>query len=64
MQAGRRLSRFKQVGVLRWKIRADLPRCDDDCSSEREAADTMLPGKASKLQSLTDRTENRHWWAR
>ena len=28
-----------------------------------EAADTLLPGKASKLQLHVDRTVNRHRWA-
>ena len=28
-----------------------------------EVADTLLPGKASKLQSVIDRTANRHRWA-
>ena len=39
-------------------------RRDNECSSEREAADTLLPGKASKLQSGEDRTVNGHTWAR
>ena len=29
----------------------------------REAADTMLPRKASKLQLCDDRTDNGHTWA-
>jgi hypothetical protein len=29
----------------------------------REVVDTLLPGKASKLQSRIDRTANRHRWA-
>jgi hypothetical protein len=27
-----------------------------------EVIDATLPGKASKLQAMTDRTANRHWW--
>ena len=30
---------------------------------EREVVDTMLPGKASKLQVKRDRTLNRHRWS-
>jgi len=29
-----------------------------------EVIDAMLPGKASKLQVICDRTANRHRWAR
>ncbi len=35
----------------------------DQWSLLREAADTLLPGKASKLQLHSDRTVNRHRWA-
>jgi len=30
---------------------------------EHEVSDTLLPGKASKLQSVIDRTANQHRWA-
>ena len=31
---------------------------------EPEVIDATLPGKASKLQVVIDRTVNRHWWVR
>ena len=38
-------------------------RTDDECSSEHEVLDAMLPRKASKLQVTRDRTPNRHRWS-
>jgi len=35
----------------------------DQWSLLREAANTLLPGKASKLQLHVDRTVNGHTWA-
>ena len=41
---------------------AFIPRTEYEESSLFELADATLPGKASKLQVVTDRTVNRHWW--
>ena len=41
-----------------------IPRCDDELLFRSEVIDAMLPGKASKLQVIHDRTLNRHRWAR
>ena len=61
--AGCWMSRFKRVGVALRQIRGSEPRRDDECPLWREVADTLLPGKASKLQFKVDRTANRHRWA-
>jgi hypothetical protein len=41
-----------------------IPRREYEVSSETEVVDATLPGKASKLQVIVDRTANRHWWVR
>ena len=41
---------------------AFIPRAEYEETSVSELADSTLPGKASKLQVVTDRTVNRHWW--
>ena len=38
-------------------------RTDDGDSTESEVDDAMLPGKASKLQVISNRTPNRHRWS-
>ena len=42
------------------KSGSTILRRDDEISFEIEVVDTMLPGKASKLQIVDDRTVNRH----
>ena len=41
---------------------ASIPRAEYEGTSVSELADATLPGKVSKLQVITDRTVNRHWW--
>ena len=41
---------------------AFILRTEYEGTSVPELADATLPGKASKLQVITDRTVNRHWW--
>jgi hypothetical protein len=41
---------------------AFIRRSEHEETSVSELADATLPGKASKLQVITDRTVNRHWW--
>ena len=38
------------------------PRTEYEETSVSEVIDATLPGKASKLQMIDDRTANRHWW--
>ena len=49
-------------GSLR-QIRGVNLKARDEGSQEPEAADTKLPGKASKLQLHDDRTVIGHTWA-
>ena len=54
---------FKAVGGSSWKIRrVTTPRTEYEGTSVPEVTDATLPGKASKLQVVVDRTVNRHWW--
>ena len=54
---------FKVVGGSSWQIRKDTtPRAEYERTSVLEVIDATLPGKASKLQVVVDRTVNRHWW--
>ena len=39
-----------------------IQRSEYEGTSVSELADATLPGKVSKLQVITDRTVNRHWW--
>ena len=39
-----------------------IPRRDDEVLFRTEVVDAMLPGKASKLQVIFDRTLNGHTW--
>jgi hypothetical protein len=39
-------------------------RRDNESAMADEVSDTLLPGKATKLQLQIDRTANRHWCAR
>ena len=56
---------FKAVGGSSWKIRRVItPRTEYEGTSVSEVTDATLPGKASKLQVVIDRTVNRHWWVR
>ena len=48
---------FRQIRTL---IRL---RRDDGASTDAEVIDAMLPGKASKLQIVRNRTPNRHRWS-
>ena len=41
---------------------AFIQRSEYEGTSVSELADATLPGKVSKLQVITDRTVNRHWW--
>ncbi len=50
-------------GSLRQIREIDNAEARDQWSLLREAADTLLPGKASKLQLHSDRTVNGHTWA-
>ncbi len=38
------------------------PRTEYEETSVSEVTDATLPGKVSKLQVITVRTVNRHWW--
>jgi len=54
---------FKAVGGSSWQIgRSFNPRTEYEETSVSEVIDATLPGKASKLQVVVDRTVNRHWW--
>ena len=56
---------FKAVGGSSWQIRkVTTPRTEYEETSVSEVTDATLPGKASKLQVVDDRTVNRHWWVR
>ena len=56
---------FKPVGGSSWQIRKVItPRTEHEKTSVFEVTDATLPGKASKLQVVIDRTVNRHWWVR
>ena len=56
---------FKAVGGSSWQIRKVItPRTEYEETSVSEVTDATLPGKASKLQVVIDRTVNRHWWVR
>ena len=39
-------------------------KCDGDESSDFKSCDAMLPRKASRVNCIGARTENRHRWAR
>ena len=55
----------KPVGGISWQIRKNItPRTECEETSVSEVIDATLPGKASKLQVMIDRTVNRHWWVR
>jgi hypothetical protein len=53
----------KCVGGSLRQIRGVNTKARDQDSFESEAADTKLPGKASKLQLHDDRTVIGHTWA-
>ncbi len=54
---------FKVVGIVGWENPpAFIQRSEYEETSVSELADSTLPGKVSKLQVITDRTVNRHWW--
>ena len=56
---------FKAVEGSSWQIRKIITsRTEYEGTSVLEVTDATLPGKASKLQVVVDRTENRHWWVR
>ena len=56
---------FKAVGGSSWQIRKVITlRTEYEETSVSEVTDATLPGKASKLQVIVDRTVNRHWWVR
>ena len=56
---------FKAVGGSSWQIRkVNTSRTEYEETSVSEVTDATLPGKASKLQVVVDRTVNRHWWVR
>jgi hypothetical protein len=56
---------FKAVGGSSWQIRRVITlRTEYEGTSVPEVTDATLPGKASKLQVVVDRTVNRHWWVR
>jgi hypothetical protein len=50
--------------VFLGKSGSTISRRDDEPLFRGEVTDAILPGKASKLQVTSDRTVNRHRWAR